>query len=166
MTVRDIVLYPDERLKTPCEPVDAFDAELRDFVEDLLDTCAVGPGAVGIAAPQVGWLKRVCIVDATRARRPVPNHGRLVLVNPEIIAWDGFAVGREGCLSVPDYTGNVIRAEKIRLKAFDLDGKPLEFEMEGYEARIAQHELDHLDGVLFLDRLVSRSADLFRRKGS
>lgn len=164
MTVRDIVLYPDERLKTPCEPVDAFDAELRDFVEDLLDTCAVGPGAVGIAAPQVGLLKRVCIVDATRARRPVPNHGRLVLVNPEITAWEGFAVGREGCLSVPDYTGNVIRAEKIRLKAFDIDGKPLEFEMEGYEARIAQHELDHLDGVLFLDRLVSRSADLFRRK--
>ncbi|MEW6693033.1 MAG: peptide deformylase [Pseudomonadota bacterium] len=166
MTVRDIVLYPDERLKTPCEPVESFNAELRDFVEDLLDTCAVGPGAVGIAAPQVGWLKRVCIVDATRARRPVPNHGRLVLVNPEITAWDGFAVGREGCLSVPDYTGNVIRAEKIRLKAFDLEGKPCEFEMEGYEARIAQHELDHLDGVLFLDRLVSRSADLFRRKGS
>ncbi|MEO1751305.1 peptide deformylase [Thiofaba sp. EF100] len=165
MAVRDIVLYPDERLKTPCEPVETFDAELRDFVEDLLDTCAVGPGAVGIAAPQVGLLKRVCIVDATRARRPVPNHGRLVLVNPEITAWDGFAVGREGCLSVPDYTGNVIRAEKIRLAAFDLEGKPCEFEMEGYEARIAQHELDHLDGVLFLDRLVSRSADLFRRKG-
>ncbi|MEF3192891.1 MAG: peptide deformylase, partial [Halothiobacillaceae bacterium] len=165
MTVRNIVLYPDERLKTPCEPVETFNAELRDFVEDLLDTCAAGPGAVGIAAPQVGLLKRVCIVDATRARRPVPNHGRLVLVNPEIIAWDGFAVGREGCLSVPDYTGNVIRAEKIRLKAFDLDGQPLEFEMEGFEARIAQHELDHLDGILFLDRLVSRSADLFRRKG-
>jgi peptide deformylase len=164
MTVRDIVLYPDERLKTPCEPVESFDAELRDFVEDLLDTCAVGPGAVGIAAPQIGLLKRVCIVDATRARRPVPNHGRLVLVNPEITAWEGFAVGREGCLSVPDYTGNVIRAEKIRLKAYDLTGKPLEFDMEGYEARIAQHELDHLDGVLFLDRLVSRSADLFRRK--
>ncbi len=164
MSVRDIVLYPDERLKTPCEPVESFDAELRDFVQDLLDTCEVGPGAVGIAAPQVGLLRRVCIVDATRARRPVPNHGRLVLVNPEITAWDGFAVGREGCLSVPDYTGNVIRAEKIRLKAFDLEGQPLEFEMEGYEARIAQHELDHLDGVLFLDRLVSRSADLFRRK--
>jgi len=106
----------------------------------------------------------VCIVDATRARRPVPNHGRRVLVNPEITAWEGFAVGREGCLSIPDYTGNVIRAEKVRLKAFDLEGKPLEFEMEGYEARIAQHELDHLDGVLFLDRLVSRSADLFQRK--
>ncbi|MEW6445505.1 MAG: peptide deformylase [Pseudomonadota bacterium] len=164
MTVRDIVLYPDDRLKSVCEPVETFGAELRDFVQDLLDTCAVGPGAVGIAAPQVGELRRVCIVDATKARRPVPNHGRLVLVNPEITAWDGFAVGREGCLSVPDYTGNVIRAEKIRLKAFDLEGQALEFEMEGYEARIVQHELDHLDGVLFLDRLVSRSADLFRRK--
>lgn len=166
MTVRDIVLYPDDRLKTLCDPVESFDAELRDFVQDLLDTCAEGPGAVGIAAPQVGLLKRVCIVDATKARRPVPNHGKLVLVNPEITEWDGFAVGREGCLSIPDYTGNVIRAEKIRLKAFDLEGKPLEFDMEGYEARIAQHELDHLDGVLFLDRLVSRSSDLFRRKGS
>lgn len=166
MAVRDIVLYPDDRLKTVCEPVDAFDAELRDFVQDLLETCEVGPGAVGIAAPQVGLLKRVCIVDATKARRPVPNHGRLVLVNPEITAWDGFAVGREGCLSVPDYTGNVIRAEKIKLKAYDLEGSSHEFEMEGYEARIAQHELDHLDGVLFLDRLVSRSSDLFRRKGS
>lgn len=166
MAVRDIVLYPDDRLKIPCDPVETFDAELRDFVRDLLDTCAEGPGAVGIAAPQVGLLKRVCIVDATKARRPVPNHGRLVLVNPEIIEWDGFAVGREGCLSIPDYTGNVIRAEKIRLKAFDLEGKSVEFDMEGYEARIAQHELDHLDGVLFLDRLVSRSSDLFRRKGS
>ncbi|TQV62690.1 MAG: peptide deformylase [Halothiobacillaceae bacterium] len=164
MAVRDIVLYPDDRLKTVCDPVETFDAELRDFVRDLLETCETGPGAVGIAAPQVGLLKRVCIVDATKARRPVPNHGRRVLVNPEITAWEGFAVGREGCLSIPDYTGNVIRAEKIRLKAFDLEGKPLEFEMEGYEARIAQHELDHLDGVLFLDRLVSRSADLFRRK--
>ncbi len=166
MAVRDILLYPDERLKTPCEPVETFDAELRDFVHDLLDTCATGPGAVGIAAPQVGRLQRLCIVDATRARRPVPNHGRLVLVNPEITAWEGFSVGREGCLSVPDYTGKVIRAEKVRLKAYDLEGKPLEFEMEGFEARIAQHELDHLDGVLFLDRLVSRSADLTRRKGS
>lgn len=166
MAVRDIVLYPDERLKTPCEPVEAFDAELRDFVEDLLDTCAVGPGAVGIAAPQVGLLKRVCIVDATRARRPVPNHGRLVLVNPEIVAWDGFAVGREGCLSVPDYTGNVIRAEKIRLKAHDLEGKPLEFEMEGYEARIAQHELDHLDGVLYTDKMIEDVTDELREEAA
>ncbi|OYY75196.1 MAG: peptide deformylase [Gammaproteobacteria bacterium 28-57-27] len=164
MALRDIILYPDNRLKTACEAVDSFNAELRDFVNDLLDTCASGPGAVGIAAPQVGVLQRICIVDATRARKPVPNHGKLILVNPEITAWDGFAVGREGCLSVPDYTGNVVRAEKIRLSAYDLDGNALSFEMEGYEARIAQHEIDHLDGILFLDRLISRGADLFQRK--
>lgn len=160
----EIVLYPDERLKTECAPVESFDAELREFAEHLAHTCAGGPGAVGIAAPQVGVLKRLCIVDATKARRPVENHGHLILVNPEITDWSGYEVGREGCLSVPEYTGNVIRAQKIRLKARDLSGKPLEFEMEGFEARIAQHELDHLDGVLFLDRLVSRKSDLFRRK--
>lgn len=164
MALLDIVLYPDARLKTLCEPVETFDAELRDFVHDLLETCANGPGAVGIAAPQVGMLKRICIVDATRARKPVVNHGKLVLVNPQITAWEGFAVGREGCLSVPEYTGNVVRAEKIRLSAYDLEGQALSFEMEGYEARIAQHELDHLDGILFLDRLISRGADLFERK--
>ncbi len=164
MALRDIVLYPDNRLKTLCEPVECFNAELRDFVQDLLETCASGPGAVGIAAPQVGVLQRICIVDATRARKPVANHGQLILVNPEITAWEGFAVGREGCLSVPDYTGNVVRAEKIQLKAYDLDGHALSFAMEGYEARIAQHEIDHLDGVLFLDRLISRGADLFQRK--
>lgn len=166
MALRDIVLYPDNRLKTICEPVQGFDAELRDFVNDLLETCASGPGAVGIAAPQVGFMQRICIVDATRARHPVPNHGKLILVNPEITAWEGFAVGREGCLSVPEYTGNVVRAEKIQLNAFDLNGKALSFAMEGYEARIAQHELDHLDGVLFLDRLISRGTDLFQRKPS
>ncbi len=164
MALRDIVLYPDNRLKTVCSPVERFDAELRDFVNDLLDTCASGPGAVGIAAPQVGLLQRICIVDATRARKPVANHGKLILVNPEITAWEGFAVGREGCLSVPDYTGNVVRAEKIQLRAHDIDGNLLSFEMEGYEARIAQHEIDHLDGILFLDRLISRGADLFQRK--
>ena len=117
--MRDIVLYPDNRLKTICDPVDSFNAELRDFVQDLLETCANGPGTVGIAAPQVGILQRICIVDATRARKPVPNHGQLILVNPEITAWEGFAMGREGCLSVPDYTGNVVRAEKIQLKAYE-----------------------------------------------
>ena len=87
-----------------------------------------------------------------------------MLVNPEISEWEGLAVGREGCLSVPDYTGNVVRAERIKLKAFDKYGEPLSFEMEGYEARAVQHELDHLDGLLFLDRLVSRRNDLFERK--
>jgi peptide deformylase len=87
-----------------------------------------------------------------------------VLVNPEITEWDGFEMGREGCLSVPDYTGNVIRATQIKLTAQDPHGNPLEYEMEGFEARALQHELDHLDGILFVDRVVSRRTDLFRRK--
>ncbi|HEY9199020.1 MAG TPA: peptide deformylase, partial [Gammaproteobacteria bacterium] len=118
----------------------------------------------GIAAPQVGRFQRIVIVDVSQMKRPVPNHGHLILVNPEITQWDGYAVGREGCLSVPDYTGNVIRAERIHLVAFDPQGGRLEFDMEGFEARAVQHEMDHLDGLLFLDRLVSKRNDLFRRK--
>lgn len=164
MAVLDILTYPDARLKQESLPVETFDTGLRAFVADLEKTRQAGPGAVGIAAPQVNCFQRIVIVDVSQMRRPVPNHGHLVLVNPEITAWDGYAVGREGCLSVPDYTGNVIRAERIRLLAFDLDGQRLEFDMEGFEARAVQHEMDHLDGLLFLDRLVSRRNDLFRRK--
>lgn len=164
MAVLDILTYPDERLKQVSKPVEDFDDVLRAFVADLEETRRAGPGAVGIAAPQVGYFQRVVIVDVSQMKRPVPNHGYMVLVNPEITEWDGYAVGREGCLSVPDYTGNVIRAEQIHLEAFDPDGNPLSFDMEGFEARAVQHEMDHLDGLLFLDRLVSRRNDLFRRK--
>ncbi len=164
MAELDILVYPDERLKQVSEPVQAFDEALRQRVADLEETRRAGPGAVGIAAPQVGWFERVVIVDVSNMKRPVPNHGYMVLVNPEITEWDGFDVGREGCLSVPDFTGNVIRATSIHLEAFDPDGNPLRFDMEGFEARAVQHEMDHLDGLLFLDRLVSRRNDLFQRK--
>jgi peptide deformylase len=87
-----------------------------------------------------------------------------VLINPEILAWEGMVKGREGCMSVPDFTGNVIRAESVRLSAQDEQGDSREFEMDGFEARAVQHEIDHLDGLLFLDRLVSKRHDLFRRK--
>jgi peptide deformylase len=119
---------------------------------------------VGIAAPQVGQFQRVVIIDCSITRKPVPNHGRLVLVNPEIAKWEGHEVGREGCLSIPDYTGNVVRASRIQLTAQDPWGEPLSFDMEGFEARAVQHEIDHLDGLLFIDRVVSRRTDLFRRK--
>jgi peptide deformylase len=164
MAVLEILTYPDEALKQVSQPVESFDDELRSFIQDLEETRQAGPGAVGIAAPQVGHFRRIVIVDVSNMKRTVPNHGYMVLVNPEITEWDGYAVGREGCLSVPDYTGNVIRAEKIKLEAFDPSGEQLQFEMEGFEARAVQHEMDHLDGLLFLDRLVSRRNDLFRRK--
>lgn len=164
MTVLDILTIPDERLKQLSEPVTEFDQALMDFVSILEQTRRQGPAAVGIAAPQVGHFQRIAIVDCSTTRKPVPNHGNLVLINPEITHWEGYDMGREGCLSVPDYTGNVIRATQIKLKAMDTSGNTHEYEMEGYEARAVQHEIDHLDGTLFIDRVVSRRTDLFRRK--
>ena len=164
MAILEILKLPDERLKQASETVTEFDDELRAFIADLEETRQDGPAAVGIAAPQVGMFKRICIIDCSTTRKPVPNHGHMILVNPEITHWEGYEPGREGCLSVPDYTGNVIRATRIKLVAQDPHGNPLEYEMEGYEARAAQHEIDHLDGMLFVDRVVSRRTDLFKRK--
>lgn len=163
MAILDILKYPDERLKQYSEPVEAFDASLNSFLVDLEETMRAGPGGVGIAAPQVGVFQRIAIVDVS-AKPKIPHNGCMILVNPEIKTWDGMAIGREGCMSVPDYTGNVIRAEKITLQAYNAAGELKDFSCEGYEARAVQHELDHLDGLLFLDRLVSRRSDLFRRK--
>ncbi len=163
MAVLEILTYPDDRLRQVSEPVKQFDAALQGCIDDLEETRLAGPGAVGIAAAQVAWFQRVLIVDVS-GRKKTGNHGHLILVNPEITEWDGFAIGREGCLSVPDYTGNVVRAERIQLDALDRDGNALCFDMEGFEARAVQHEMDHLDGLLFLDRLVSRRQDLFQRK--
>ncbi len=165
MAILEILQLPDPRLKQVSEAVENFaDPQLQQFIDDLEETRQNGPAAVGIAAPQVGYFKRIAIVDCSTTRKPVPNHGHMILLNPEISEWEEFEIGREGCLSVPDYTGNVVRAKKIHLKAFDRHGNELEFDMEDYEARAVQHEIDHLDGMLFIDRVVSRRTDLFQRK--
>ena len=168
MAVLEIITYPDVRLKQEAEEVKDFDAELKQVVQDLQDTMAAGHGSVGIAATQVGVMQRVVIVDVSEYPRlkNAKHHGRLVLINPEILEWQGMKKGREGCMSVPDFTGNVIRAENIVLQAFNQDGELQKYEMEGFEARAVQHEIDHLDGLLFLDRLVSRRNDLFKRKAT
>jgi len=163
MAVLPILTYPDERLKQVSQAVEQVDDGLYAFITDLEETMRAGPGGVGIAAPQVGDFRRLVIVDIS-SKPNHPNHGRLVLINPEILHWEGMAVGREGCMSVPDFTGNVIRAERIKLSALDEGGELREYEFTGFEARAVQHEIDHLDGLLFLDRLVSRRKDLFARK--
>lgn len=163
MAILEILTMPDPRLKQVSEPVERFDQVLQDFIADLEETRRAGPAAVGIAAPQLGHFERIVILDVS-SKPKAPNHGHLILVNPEILHWEGYAIGREGCLSVPDYTGNVIRATHIRLTAQDPDGIEHEYDMEGFEARALQHELDHLDGLLFVDRVVSRRTDLYRRK--
>jgi len=158
-----LLTYPDVRLKTVSAPVTVFDDKLHTFIGDLEKIMRAGPGSVGIAAPQVGHFERIVIVDVS-SKPKIKHHGRLVLINPEITKWEGFEIGREGCMSVPDYTGNVIRAKTIHLTALDENGSEHEYDMEAYEARAVQHEIDHLEGLLFLDRLVSRRHDLFRRK--
>lgn len=163
MAVLDILKYPDEVLKQISEPVELFNDALLTFLSDLEETMRAGPGGVGIAAPQVGCFQRIAIVDVS-AKPKIKHNGCMILINPEIKTWEGMKVGREGCMSVPDYTGNVIRAEKITLQAANSQGEIIDYECTGYEARAVQHELDHLDGLLFLDRLVSRRTDLFKRK--
>lgn len=168
MAVLDIISYPDERLKQVANEVTTFDSDLEELITNLEDTMAAGPGSVGIAATQVGIMQRVVIVDVSNYPRlkNAKHHGHLVLINPEILDWQGMKKGREGCMSVPDFTGNVIRADNIVLQALDQSGELQKYEMEGFEARAVQHEIDHLDGLLFLDRLVSRRNDLFERKAS
>ena len=163
MAILDILTYPDPRLKMLAEPITEFNTALANLIANLEETMRAAPGGVGIAAPQVGILQQVVIVDVS-SKPQIKNHGRLILINPEINHWEGFAVGREGCMSVPDYTGNVVRAEQIELSAQDETGTMQHYQMVGYEARAVQHELDHLDGILFIDRLISRRHDLFRRK--
>jgi len=165
MAVRPLILYPDSRLKTPCARVDTFDPALSDLVCDLLDTMNAGPPrTVGIAAPQIGALQRVCIVDTSRNPRYPGGHGFLVLINPEIVARDGEQFFREGCLSLPDYTANIRRAARVTVAARDPKGEALSIDAEGFEAVVLQHEIDHLDGILFLDRVANFKTDLFQRK--
>lgn len=163
MAVLEIMQHPAAVLKQPAQPVEQFDESLQAFIIDLQDTLAAAPGCVGIAAPQVGSGRQIIIVDVSNSRQK-KHHGRLVMINPEITAWQGSVTGREGCLSVPDYTGNVLRAETVDVVACDAAGRQMSFSFTGFEARVVQHEIDHLHGLLFLDRLVSRRRDLFRRE--
>ena len=162
MALLNVLVYPDERLKQVSIPVEEFSDGLKKFIRELEETFRSFPGCVGIAAPQVGRFERVVLVDISHKPKHA-NHGFLVLINPEITFSEGCSLGREGCLSVPDYTGKVERAKSITLKALNQKGEMQEFHMSGYEARAVQHEIDHLDGKLFLDRLVSRRNALSKR---
>jgi peptide deformylase len=148
--IRDVIRYPDARLKTVATGEGA-----AALVEDLVDTMRSFPRCVGIAAPQIGVLARVCVVDCTEHPKAVDPAGLLVLTDPALALGAETEIGREGCLSIPDLTANVRRALTVRV-----DGVGA---FAGFEARAIQHEVDHLDGVLFLDRVVSAS-DVFARK--
>ena len=120
--------------------------------------------SVGIAAPQIGELYRIIVIDASKNKKCNNHHGRMVLINPEILKWEGMLQFREGCMSVPDYTGNVNRARKVVVQYQNESFETTVIEAEEFEAVLLQHEIDHLDGVLFVDRIISKRTDLFRRK--
>ncbi|MEO7198086.1 MAG: peptide deformylase [Solirubrobacterales bacterium] len=157
MSAREVLLYPDRRLKEVARPAQVGDVEA--VGADLVDTMEALGHCVGLAAPQLGELVRIVVVDVSAHPKAGDHNGRLLLVNPTVVATQGSVLGREGCLSIPDLTANVRRAEAITVEHA---GGTLE--SAGFEARCLQHEIDHLDGILFLDRVASLVDDVFRRK--
>jgi len=136
----------DPVLRTKAKKIDEITEKINDLIDNMFETMSSEDG-IGLAAPQVGILKRIAVVD-------IQEDNKIVLINPEIIEEEGKAVMEEGCLSIPGETGDVIRAEKIKVKTLDRDGNEIEFKAEGLKARAIQHEIDHLDGILFLDKVV------------
>jgi peptide deformylase len=165
MPVRDVLRFPNPVLKREARPLDEDDRATAERVgRDLLDTMRSFPRCVGIAAPQIDELVRLVVVDVTDHPKATACHGELVLVNPRVVTSSGAEVAREGCLSIPDLTANVRRATEVVVEALDPAGETHTIETDGFEARCLLHELDHLDGVLFLDRVDSLATDVFRRK--
>ena len=147
MALLPILHYPDPRLKKRAEPVTEVDESIRRLAADMAETMYAAPG-IGLAATQVDVHKRVIVIDVTEDRS-----GLTVLINPEILEKDGQCVSEEGCLSVPGIYDKVTRAERVKVRALNLEGEPLEFEAEGLLAVCIQHEIDHLDGKVFVEYL-------------
>ncbi|MGQ3355099.1 MAG: peptide deformylase [Phreatobacter sp.] len=150
MALREIIVIPDPRLKLVCEPVAAVDSKVRKLADDMLDTMYDAPG-IGLAAIQIAVPQRVVTIDLARKDEPKKP---VVLINPEIV-WssDELSVYEEGCLSIPEYYEEVERPAKCRVRYLDLDGKLQELDCEGLMATCVQHEVDHLNGVLFIDHI-------------
>jgi peptide deformylase len=162
VAVRPVLRYPHPLLTQAARAIEPEHA--AQVAADLLDTMRSFPRCVGVAAPQIGELVRVVVIDCSQHPKAAEHHGELVLVNPVIVAASGAEVGREGCLSIPELTANVRRATAVTVEAADAGGAPVRVEAAGFEARAVQHELDHLDGILFLDRVESLDDDVFRRR--
>ena len=160
MAIKKILTYPNPVLRQKVETVTSFDDTLKDLARDLAETMYDAPGA-GLAANQIGVCLRVVVIDVSESEE---EKKPLVLVNPEIIEKEGCRVDEEGCLSVIDLTANVERYSKLLVKAQDLDGKSWEFPAEEFFARVIQHELDHLNGILFIDHLSPLKRALYKKR--
>ena len=160
MAVLPIRKYGDEILRQPTEPVTEIDGAIQTLIDDMVDTMYAAPG-IGLAANQVGSSRRVAVIDLSVGKRPGELH---VLVNPELSEVHGRITEDEGCLSVPDFTETVVRPERVRVQFLDRNGVPRELWGEGLMARAMSHEIDHLDGKLFVDRLRGFKRDRILKK--
>ena len=162
MTVRPVVRLPERVLKQVAEPVgDELDERL---IRDLTETMYASPACVGLAAPQLGVSRRAFVLDVSKHPKGGDSHGFVAMFDPVIVEASGKKLGREGCMSVPDLTADVARATEIVVSGTAPNGERLVIATGGFEARAFQHEIDHLDGLLILDRVSSLATDVFRRK--
>lgn len=160
MALLAIRKFPDEVLKQPARPVENIDGCLNGFIDSMVQTMYAAPG-VGLAAPQVGHSQRIVVLDIDHEN---PGHKLLKLINPRIVEAEGSIVWEEGCLSVIDYSAEVRRARRVLVRAYTADQKEIEIEGEELLAVALQHEIDHLDGKLFIDRISRIKRELYRRK--
>ncbi|MEN2994420.1 MAG: peptide deformylase [Thermodesulfovibrio sp.] len=160
MAILEIKKYPDEVLKKKAEIVTDINGDLQRFIDNMIETMYNANG-VGLAAPQVGVLKRVIVVDTSPRQE---NQSLIVLINPEIISSEGEILSEEGCLSLPGFITRLKRKEKVFVKGLNRKGKEIEIEATGLLARALQHEIDHLDGILLIDRISPLKRELFRKK--
>jgi peptide deformylase len=160
MSILAIRLYPDPVLRSPTRPVAEFGGELARLVSDMIETMHAAPG-IGLAAPQVGIDRQVAVVDLSVGKEPKGLH---VLVNPRITERQGLATEVEGCLSLPGISDKVDRPERIKVEALDREGNPYELAAEGWLARAVCHEIDHLNGILFIDHLRGLRRERARRQ--
>lgn len=160
MAVLEIRKYPEDVLKKKALPVTTYDDALQTLIDDMVETMYAAPG-VGLAAPQVGVSRRLAVIDISSKDNTVPL---IVLINPVIMESEGSVEFEEGCLSLPDYTAQIKRAERLFVKALDRHGNETELEAEGLLAIALQHEIDHLDGLLLIDRISPLKREFFKKR--
>jgi len=163
MAVREIKTYPDPVLRNKTARVGTIDDTVQRLIEDMVETMHAAPG-VGLAANQVGVPLQVAVIDLSTREEQENRHPLLVLINPEILSTQGSVIAEEGCLSIPEYAEKVKRAARVTVRAQDRRGKPFEIEADGLMAKALQHEIDHLNGLLLIDRLSTLKKDIFKRK--
>ncbi len=161
MAVRRILTYPDTVLRERAEPVTDIDGMIQQIIDDMADTMYHAPNGVGLASNQVGELRRIIMFDTSAKDEP---NDLVVLINPEIVEADGIVVNEEGCLSVIDYRADVKRAERVTVKGIDREGNPIALKKEGLDAIVLQHEIDHLNGILFIDHISKLKRELYKRR--